>query len=84
MTTPKARFAVRVAVVKEMKSGKFSASEVAADYGVTTASVKKWVAIVETQGTDGLHEQKRGRKNKVEEAPAPKRSRKKVAEATAK
>ena len=57
--TPAARNAVRVGVVSDMKSGKYTVTEVARMYGTTTISVNKWVKL--SRKKNGLTEKPRGR-----------------------
>jgi transposase-like protein len=57
--TPSARNAVRVGAVSDMKSGKFTITEVARMYGTTTISINKWVKL--SRRKNGLQEKSRGR-----------------------
>ena len=57
--TPSARNAVRVGAVADMKSGKFTVTEVARLYGTTTISINKWVKL--SKKKNGLQEKSRGR-----------------------
>ena len=57
--TPAARNAVRLGAVTDMKSGKYTVTEVARMYGTTTISVNKWVKL--SRRKNGLTEKSRGR-----------------------